>query len=82
MPWIETIDEEDASGELRKLYEGCKDPVSGRVENVATIHSLHPAGLRAHFALYGAVMRGTQGLPKVDRELIAVVVSTLNGCHY
>ena len=31
---------------------------------------------------YAAVMRGTATLPKVDRELIALVVSDLNGCHY
>ncbi len=46
------------------------------------VHSLHPAGLRAHFELYRAVMRGTPTLPAVDRELIALVVSQRNGCHY
>lgn len=46
------------------------------------IHSLHPAGLEAHFALYRAVMLGTPSLRKVDREMIALVVSATNGCHY
>ncbi len=45
-------------------------------------HSLHPAGLAAHWALYRAVMRGTKSLPKADREMIALVVSARNGCHY
>ena len=46
------------------------------------IHGLHPAGLRAHFELYRAVMAGTRGLRKVDREMIALVVSQANACHY
>jgi alkylhydroperoxidase family enzyme len=46
------------------------------------VHALHPAGLAAHFELYRAVMRPTETLPKVERELIAFVVSRENGCHY
>ena len=41
-----------------------------------------PDGLRGHLALYGAVMRSTPSFPKVEREMIALVVSQLNGCHY
>ncbi len=58
------------------------DPESGRVDNVLKLHALHPSGLRAHFELYRAVMRSTPSLPKLERELIALVVSRLNGCHY
>jgi alkylhydroperoxidase family enzyme len=47
-----------------------------------SVHSLHPAGLRAHFQLYRTVMRGTRGLPAVDREMVALVVSRLNQCLY
>ena len=82
MAWIETIDEDDAGGELRKLYERMVDPASGRVDNVLKIHSLHPAGLTAHWELYRAAMRGTPTLRAVEREMIAVVVSRLNRCHY
>lgn len=82
MAFIETIDEDDADEALARLYAAMADPLSRRVDNILKVHSLHPAGLSAHFALYQAVMRGTAGLPKVDRELIALVVSGLNGCHY
>ena len=64
------------------LYAQVADPVSGRVDNVLAVHSLHPAGLAAHFELYRAVMRGTRSLPKAEREMIAIVVSKENGCHY
>jgi AhpD family alkylhydroperoxidase len=32
--------------------------------------------------LYRAVMTSTATLLKVEREIIALVVSGLNGCHY
>ncbi len=82
MAWIHTIDEDDAEGELKKLYECVVDPGSGRVDNVMKVHSLHPVGLNAHFAVYGAAMKGTATLLKADREMIAVVVSKINHCHY
>ena len=82
MAWIHTIHEDDAAGELKKLYESVVDPKTGRVDNVMKIHSLHPEGLNAHFAVYRAAMSGTATLPRADREMIAVVVSKINDCHY
>jgi len=82
MAWIRTLDEEQADGRLAELYAASVDARSGRVDHVLQVHSLAPEGLAAHLALYRHAMRGSQGLPKVERELVAVVVSTLNGCHY
>ncbi len=82
MAWIETKNAEQADGELAKLYQEACDPKTGQLDNIMAIHSLHPVGLRAHLALYAAVMRGTATLRKVERELIAWVVSDHNGCHY
>lgn len=76
------VDEPEATGGLAELYRVMVDPEFDRVDNIIKIHSLHPAGLRAHFELYRAVMKSTPGLAKVDRELIALVVSQANGCHY
>ena len=76
------IDEEGASGEVAELYAQVVDPKSGAVDNILKIHSLNPAGLRAHFMVYAAAMAGTPGLRKVDREMIALVVSGVNECHY
>jgi len=80
--WIESIDEADAKDQLASLYAQCLDPESGKVDHVLRVHSLHPAGLAAHLAVYRAAMRGTASLPKADREMVAVVVSKANGCHY
>ena len=82
MAWIATVEEDLARDELAELYAAARDPEFGRVDNVLAIHSLHPAGLRGHLELYRAVMRGTATLPKLERELIALIVSRLNGCHY
>ena len=80
--WIEMVPEGEARGELAELYGRVRDPGSRGVDHVMGVHSLHPAGLAAHFELYACVMRSTATLRKVEREIIALVVSQLNGCHY
>jgi alkylhydroperoxidase family enzyme len=82
MSWIRTIPDSEASEDLARLYEAARDPVSGRLDEILQVHSLHPAGLSAHLGLYRAVMGGSRGLRKVERELIALHVSRINGCHY
>ena len=80
--WVRTIAPEDASPRLGALYEAALDPRTGELDNLWRMHSLAPEGLDAHLALYRAAMRGTRDLAYTDRELIAVVVSAANGCHY
>jgi len=81
MAWIRMIDEEAASGRLAKLYGQLLGP-EGEVDNILKIHSLNPASLRGHLALYKTVMHGPSPLSRVEREMIAVVVSAANQCHY
>ncbi len=76
------IDEASAGGRLAELYGPMTDPAYGRVDHILQIHSLHPEGLRTHWELYREVMKGTRTLRKVDREMIALVVSLINDCHY
>lgn len=82
MAWIETRGLDQAEGELAALYQRAVNPESGELDHIMSIHSAHPAGLAAHMALYEAVMRGSAGLRKVEREMIALVVSLQNACHY
>jgi alkylhydroperoxidase family enzyme len=51
-------------------------------DNILRIHSVHSATLRLHFDLHAELMRGPSPLSRVQREMIAVVVSATNGCHY
>ena len=82
MAWIQTVPETAADDELARLYDEARDPRTGQLDHILQIHSLNPAGLAAHIQLYRAVLRGSQSLRKVERELIAFVVSRLNDCHY
>ncbi len=80
--WIDVIGEADADGLLAELYGAEKDRETGLVDNILKVHSLHPETLRAHVDLYRTVMYGQSGITRVEREMIGVVVSRINGCHY
>ena len=82
MAWIETISEDDWHGDLAGLRQRVVDPKSDRVDTIMSIHSLNPEAMAAHDAVYRSAMGGTPSLRKVDRELIAYVVSDINDCHY
>jgi alkylhydroperoxidase family enzyme len=79
---IEVVPDDEWVGELGKLYSQVVDPTSGRVDNIIAVHSLNPRGLAAHQGLYASAMASTASLRKVERELIALVVSLENHCHY
>lgn len=82
MAWIEVVDEEDWDGELSALRGRLADPGSDRVDAIMAIHSLNPGAMAAHDSLYRSAMRSTASLRKVERELIAYLVSAINECHY
>jgi len=81
MAWIKVINKEDATGELKELYDHVlKD--DDDIDNILSIHSLHPKTLEAHLMMYEELMRGENNLSKAQREMIGVLVSTLNSCDY
>ena len=82
MAWIETPREDGWEGDLADLYGQIVDREHGRVDNVLQIHALKPQAMEAHNTLYTSAMSGTRTLRKVERELIALIVSDINGCHY
>ncbi len=81
MAYIPYIAEDDASPELRQLYDRYREP-AGHVDNVLRIHGHNPPSLEAHYQLYATVMRGRPDLSRAQREMIAIVVSSINECHY
>ena len=81
MAWIKMISEKEAEGELKQLYDQNMEPWDG-VDNIIKIHSLSPESLKGHIALYKELMYGKSLIPRPDREMIAVVVSAINECHY
>ena len=81
MAWIDTINERDADGSLKDQYAKLKDSRGG-VDNILKIHSLNPESLDAHVQLYKTIMYGKSPIRRVNREMIAVLVSSINQCHY
>lgn len=80
--YIETVPEEDASGQLQRAYRRAADPKSGKVDHIMKIHSLNPASLLDHQHLYKTLMHGESPLTFTQREMIGVVVSAINRCEY
>jgi alkylhydroperoxidase family enzyme len=80
--WIETPREDEWHGPLADLYASVVDREHGRVDNIMQIHALNPEGMAAHAGLYRSAMSGTKTLRKVEREMIALIVSSVNECHY
>lgn len=80
--WIEVVPESQAQGLLRELYEKEWDKQHQLVDNILKVHSLHPETLRAHVDLYRTVMYGKSAITRPEREMIGVVVSAINQCHY
>lgn len=82
MAWIKVIQEDEATGRLKQLYEKYYDKSWGGVDNILKIHSLNVKSLETHFNLYAHLMRGRSDLSRAQREMIAVVSSVVNHCHY
>jgi uncharacterized peroxidase-related enzyme len=78
---IETVSYEDAQGELKKIYD---DLIAsrGKIAEVHKIQSLNPKTIVNHMDLYMSIMFGKSPLKRVQREMMAVVVSKANDCEY
>ena len=81
MAHIRLVDVEEARAALRREYEAAVRR-AGKVFNIVKAMSLRPPVLRASMGLYTAIMHGESELSRAERELLAVVVSAANDCHY
>jgi alkylhydroperoxidase family enzyme len=81
MAFIRVINQDDADGDLGREYAKALKR-AGRIYNVIKIQGLRPAALRDSVRLYIDVMHGPGELTRAEREMIAVVVSAANACHY
>ena len=81
MAYIKTIEDAEATGELKNKYQELKQK-RGKISNILKIHSLMPQTLSDHLQLYTHIMFNKSTIKRADKELIAVIVSTLNNCPY
>lgn len=81
MAWIEVIAPEKAKGRLKKLYDEALQR-AGRVYHIVRTMSLSPRVMETSFAFYSSILFSPRGLTRRQREMVAVVVSAANDCHY
>ena len=67
--------------DLKAAYDKCVEKL-GFVPNVLQAYSLRPQKLRNFMAMYNELMLAPSGLSKLEREMVAVVVSSANRCYY
>jgi len=78
--WLTPVDVSSAAPEQLEILDE-SDPTARKSAYYLTL--LHDADvLRQRSAVYSAIMYAPGGLDRADRELGALVVSTLNGCRY
>ena len=68
-------------GPIRAVFDKCIEKL-GFVPNVLRAYTLRPKKFELFRAYNNELMLGESGLSKLEREMIAVVVSCANHCHY
>lgn len=81
MAWIETVDEDDATGFLKSIYEQFSRGENGTVSNIVKAHSLNERAMKS-FAAFSELLFAPSALERRTKEMINTVVSTHNDCHY
>jgi alkylhydroperoxidase family enzyme len=81
MAWIRLTPISQATGILKRHYDAALKR-AGRVWNILHIMSPNPPTLDASMRLYRTIMTGASPLSRVQREMLATVVSVELDCHY
>jgi len=66
---------------MEAYFKKCQDKL-GFVPNVLLAYAFDMAKLESFVAMYNDLMLGASGLSKLEREMIAVAVSSQNRCYY
>lgn len=82
MARIQTVDAADATGIVKEEYDAALAR-AGEIYNIVKLFSVRPKSMRAFVELYLVVMFDAESpLSRMQREMIATVVSKVNACHY
>ncbi|THF57299.1 peroxidase-related enzyme [Ollibium composti] len=71
----------DLSDATKAYFAKCEEKL-GLVPNVLLAYAFDEKKLRAFTDTYNDLMLGESGLSKLEREMIAVAVSSINQCYY
>src|SRR3954468_23686885 len=69
------------SPDMQAYFAKCEEKL-GFVPNVLQAYAFDMAKLSAFVAMYNDLMLAPSGLSKLEREMVAVVVSSVNRCYY
>ncbi|MEM9342595.1 MAG: peroxidase-related enzyme [Pseudomonadota bacterium] len=72
---------ESLSDETQRYFDICIEKL-GMVPNVLATFSYNEEKLKNFSAMYNTLMLAPSGLSKLEREMVAVVVSSANRCYY
>ena len=78
---IPPLERRELDEDMRDYLALCEEKL-GFVPNVLTAHAFSSEKLRAFREYYDELMLADSGLSKLEREMIAVVVSSANHCLY
>ena len=76
LPMVDPLPEK-----TQKYFDVCQEKL-GMVPNVLQAYAFDIDKLNAFTAFYNDLMLGKSELSKLEREMIAVVVSSINRCYY
>lgn len=71
----------DLPEDMQKYFDICQEKL-GLIPNVLLAYRHNPDQFRGFSRFYNALMLGESGLSKLEREMIAVAVSSTNHCFY
>jgi uncharacterized peroxidase-related enzyme len=81
LAWVHVPGEDEVPEDVRSLWERAQEKL-GFVPNVLRVWALRPEHLLRWRKYMDEVLKGPSGLTQAQREMIGVVVSTTNRCHY
>lgn len=96
MTWIPVVNPQDAQGELQQAYQDVYalypseyslvadtlQNADGTADSIVAAHSLIPQALRNAMSMLGVLLSPELPLTRRQHEMIATVVSSINGCFY
>jgi alkylhydroperoxidase family enzyme len=81
MAFIQQIDESDATGHLKQIYDAAIQR-AGSVAGIIKLMSLDANIVDASMKFYLTLMKSPNALEPATKELLATVVSNTNNCFY
>jgi alkylhydroperoxidase family enzyme len=78
---VHILSYDETTGVARREYDAAKRR-AGRIWNIVSVQGQLPEVMRDSMRIYLSIMYGPSPLSRAQREMMAVVTSQANDCHY